>query len=86
MYIPIDEKGNYGDEYITTIDNVTKEELIMSLAKIFYHFPKVSIMNQPNIDDTEDSEEENIIEDFVFLSYHQLVHKHKNVKTMLPDW
>ena len=82
MYIPVDVNGDYGDDYITVVDPVTKEEFITSLAKIFYHFPKVSIMNQPEIDDSE----ENIIEDFVILSYHQLVHKHKVVKTMLPEW
>lgn len=74
----LDKHGNIVDDgdYMEYVDQVTKQEFIIYLAKLFYFFPKVEIINQPEDDDDTD----------VFLSYPNLLNNPKYVKISLPDW
>lgn len=76
MYVPIDEEtGDYGDEYVKFVENVTRQDFIIYLANLFYYFPDVAIMNEEDEDKND-----------IFLQYKVLRNNPKYIRTMLPEW
>lgn len=87
-YIPFDKvTGNYSDVFEIVKVSVTKEQLIMYLAKIFYYFPDVAIMNENEYDDTEEDSEnfKSNIQD-IYLTYFELLKDPKHVQKSLKEW
>lgn len=73
-YVKID-KHVYSNESTIVDVHVSKEEMIHYLSKLFYYFPDIAIINEP-----EDNEVD------VFLSYQDLLHDEEYVRIVLNQW
>jgi hypothetical protein len=62
MYTHIDNNGDYADDYTEISKSVTKENFIIYLSKMFYHFPTITMYNDDGVGDED-----------IYLTYNELL-------------
>ena len=73
-YLHINEDGDYSEDMTYIKDIVSKEDFIIYLTKMFYHFPKMAILNDTDIG----------FED-IYLTYNDLLND-RHMKKILSGW
>jgi hypothetical protein len=74
---------NSNNDFQEVVVSVTKEQLIMYLAKIFYYFPKVAITN----DIEYEADEDDVAEfDSMYLPYCAFINDVSSIKKSLKEW